>query len=184
MFPERWIRSRRDWIFAGLSVVTFAILDLLVLIGFEAALYILSALTGMLLGTLLAYPVSPPLRRATAGASPAWRGVAAFGTGLASIFAIVLSGLYVFDVPVFPSSNSGTSGALVFGVAIGFGGGLRRRLSPAATPTLEESLEENRADLRLMLVVAGAIAGLLASTFVIYILIQYVLSPLIRYLAA
>ena len=178
---ERWLQSRRDWVIVGLTVVAFAVLDLLVLMGYEAALYLLVILVGTLLGSLLAYLISIPLEQSFARFFGARRRVAAFWVGLASILSILALSSYVLGSPAIPSEGSRTTGALIFGLALGFGGGLRRRLAPAPKFTPEEERESRRAEVRLVFVVVGTAAALFAITYGTYLSVEYMVAPLIRY---
>lgn len=183
MMFERWIQNRRDWVIVGLSAALFAVLDLLVVLGYEAALYLLVILVGTLLGNFLAYLLSIPIKRPFSRLFGTRRRVAAFWVGLASILAILAFSSYILGAPAIPSEGFRISGALIFGLALGFGGRLRQSLTPASPATPEEYRETRRAEVRLILVVVGTAAALFAITFGVFLLIEYIVAPLIQYVA-
>jgi hypothetical protein len=184
MIFDRWLKTRQDWIFAVLVVLSFAVLGLLVVFGYGFALDILVLLIGWLAGMLLAYLISSPFGESFARRFGSWKGYVASAVGLISMFAIIfLLGPYLLGIPAIPSEDYGAPGAFVFGFALGFGSKLRRVLSPPPPTTLEEDQESARASLRLMLVIGGAVAGLFALAFTAFVLFEYVAAPLIRYVA-
>jgi len=183
MIFDRWLKTRENWIVAVLAVLSFGILDLLVVLGYGYAFDVLVLLIGFLAGMFLAHLISSPLSESFVRRFGAWKRIVATAVGLVSVLAIALIGSYMIGSPVLLSEEYGPPGAFVFGIALGFGSQLRRSLSPPYPTTPEEDQEANKADLRLMFVVAGTVAGLFALAFAAYVLFEYVAAPLIRYFA-
>ena len=182
---DRWLVTSRSRMTAALVVVWFAVLNGLVLLGYEGAVTLLAASVGFLAGTLLAYLGASPIRQSFARLFGAWRGAGALVLALALTLAIVLlGGAYLTGSPSLLVAESGPSEGLIYGLALGFGSSFRERLAPPLKGTPEEEREARKAGVRLLLVVCGAIAGVFALTFTAYLLIEYVVGPTIRLLAA
>ena len=160
-----------------------AVLAPLSLLGYWFASAFLVALIGMAVGEVFAYPAGHAFQRSFATRLGRWIGVAAFAVGLACIVAVVMAGSYLIGAPALTSQDGGMAPAFVFGLAIGFGGALRRGLAPLPWETLEGRAEARAAGGRVLVVDFGAVAGLFALFFIVYFLFERVAAPLIRYLA-
>jgi hypothetical protein len=179
MILDRWLRTKREWMAAAIVVPLLAVVAFFSLLGYETAAGLLVALGGCFIGTCLAYPIASSFRQRFASRFGSWRGPVASALGLASVITIIFSSSYVLDIPTLASEDHGISGVFVFGLAIGFGGALRQRL--ARTP--KEEREAREATVRLVFAVAGAAAALYILLFGVFVLIDYVAAPLIRYFA-
>ena len=179
-----WYVTRRSQIVFVSVVVWFAVLDVLVLLGYEGALALLVATVGFLAGHLLAGLAASPIKQRFARRFGAWRGTAALIFGLVLVVAILLLGTYLTGSSPFPSEEGEFSGTFVYGLALGFGSAFRQRLVPAPQGTPEENQEARRAEVRTLLVVGGAVSGLFALSFTAYVLIEYVISPAVRLFAS
>jgi hypothetical protein len=177
MILDRWLRTKQEWMAAAIVIPLLAVVAFFSLLGFEIAAGLLVALGGCFIGTCLAYPIASSSRQRFASRFGSWRGPVAFALGLASTITIIFLGSYILDIPALTIEEFGISEVFVFGLAIGFGGALRQRL--ARTP--EEEREAREAVVRLVLVVAAAALCILL--FVVFVLIDYVAVPLIRYFA-
>ena len=175
-----WYVTRRNQIVLASVVVWFAVLDVLVLLGYEGALALLGASVSFLAGHLLAGLAASPIKQRFARRFGAWGGTAALVFALALVLAILLLGTYLTGSLPLPSEEGGLSGMFVYGLALGFGSTFRRRLSPPPQGTPEENQEARRAEVRTLLVVGGAVAGLFALSFTTYVLIEYVIGPAVR----
>lgn len=175
-------RTRRGRAGYALGLVTFLVLDALALMGSELALELLVTLSGMLVGAGAAYAVTRPFRNRLA-VSGVWRIVGVF-VGLAFVFGIIFGGSALLGVPAFPTAESGNAGALIYGLAFGFGVSVPHGLGLSGYGGRPGAGEDARGDLRLAAVVLGAVAGLFVLLFAAFLVLEYVVAPLIRYLAA
>lgn len=176
-----WPRTRGAWTFAILALVTFFVLDVLALMGSDLAVKLLSTLAGMLLGMAVAYAVAYPFRKLfeTLGV---WRILGVF-LGLALVFGIIVGGSVLAGIPLFPTAEGGDVGALIYGLAFGFGLSVARALAPSRGPAAPaERGGLSRSELKFVCVIVGGVVSLFAAFFALFLLIEYVVTPLIRYL--
>jgi len=174
-----WPRTRRDWAVAVLTVSTFFLLDMLALMGSELAMKLLVSLTGMLMGGVLAYGACYPFRMRFAG-SGTGRLLGIF-LGLVLVFGIIYAGSALAGIPAFPTAKGGSAGMFIYGFVFGFGIFVPRSLG--LSPVWEAQPKGDRAELRGLAVMLGIATGLLAVSFALYVVIEYVAAPLIRYVA-
>lgn len=178
MIRRLWPRTRRDWTVAVLTVSTFFLLDVLALMGSDLATKLLVSLTGMLMGGVIAYGACYPFRMRFAGSGP-WRLLGIF-LCLALVFGIIYAGSALAGIPAFPTAEGGSAGMFIYGFAFGFGIFVPRSLGLSVW---EAQPGEEGAEVRLLAVMLGIAAGLLAVFFALYVVIEYVAAPLIRYFA-
>jgi len=174
-----WPRTRRAWALAVFGVLTFFVLDVLALRGSDLALDLLIFLSGMLAGAVAARLATYPLRR-MAGNPGIWRTVGLF-VGLASVFVIIFGGTALAGIPPYPTAEGGNAGTMIYGLALGFlvgvpGGLVRgagsREHRPSPVP-----------DLKVAAVILVTVAALFGLLFMLFLLLEYALVPLIRALA-
>ena len=157
-------------------VLTFLILNLLVLRGSDLALDLLICLSGALVGMGIAR-LAARLFGSVFGGSPVRRALGVF-VGLASLFGIVFAGTALAGIPPFPTAEGGNVGNLIYGFAFGFGLSATRSLGGA--DAMPEPRGSGRTELKAVVVVLGTVAALFALLFVLYLLLEYLLVPLIR----
>lgn len=162
-----------------LGVLTFFVLDLLVLRGSDLALDLLVFLSGMLAGLAAARLATLPFR-GMVGGSGIGRAVGLLA-GPAVVFAIIFGGTALAGIPPYPTAEGGNVGNLIYGVALGFLVGVPGGLVPAGPGDRRPT---SVSDLKVAAVVLGTVAGLFALLFMIFLLLEYALVPLIRALAA
>ena len=162
-----------------LGVLTFFALDLLALRGSDLALDLLIFLSGMLAGVTAARLATYPFRR-LAERSAIWRTVGLFA-GLAFVFVIIFGGTALAGIPPYPTAEGGNAGTMIHGLALGFLVGVPGGLAPVG---LEESRPSPGPDLKVAAVVLGTVVGLFGLLFMLLLLLEYALVPLIRALAA
>ena len=162
-----------------LGVLTFFALDLLALRGSDLALDLLIFLSGMLAGVTAARLATYPFRR-LAERSAIWRTVGLFA-GLAFVFVIIFGGTALAGIPPYPTAEGGNAGTMIHGLALGFLVGVPGGLAPVG---LEESRPSPGPDLKVAAVVLGTVVGLFGLLFMLFLLLEYALVPLIRALAA
>jgi hypothetical protein len=172
-------RTGRSWAFWVLAVLTFFALDLLALRGSDLALDLLIFLSGMLAGVVAARLAAYPFRRLAEG-SAIWRTVGLFA-GLAFVFVIVFGGTALAGIPPYPTAEGGNAGTAIHGLALGFLVGVPGGLAPAGSGELRPS---SAPDLKVAAVVLGTVVGLFGLLFMLFLLLEYALVPLIRALAA
>lgn len=175
-----WPRTWRGWSAYALSLGTLIVLNVLVVLGSDLALKLLITLVGMLVGAVVAYAITYPFRNMFA-VSGVWR-IAGNFVSLALVFGIIFGGSALIGIPAFPTAESGNAGTLIYGLTFGFGVSVPAALGLSRTP--EWRRDSRGAELRVLAVVLGTVAGLFALLFALYLLIEYVAVPLIRYLAA
>ena len=185
MIPNLRPRTRRGWVALVFGVVTFAILDVLALLGSEFATEFLIYLAGGLIGAVGALALTHPLREKLVS-SGGWR-LVGIALALASVFGVVFLGTRIADIPYFPTAEGGNVGTLIFGSALGVAVGFGQRLNTRKTidgPAGPIADTPQGSDFRVLAVVVGAVAALFAVFFVLYLLLEFVAAPLIRALAA
>ena len=171
-------RSRRSWAVAALGVLTFFALDLLALRGSDLALDLLIFLSGMLVGLAVARLATLPFRNRLSG-SGIGRTVGLFA-GLASVFLIIFGGTALAGIPPYPTTEGGNMGNMIYGLALGFLVGVPGGLVPAGS---EEPGPSSVPDLKVAVVILTTVAGLFGLLFMLFLLLEYALVPLIRNLA-
>ena len=157
-----------------LGALTFFILDVLALRGSDLALDLLIFLSGMLAGGAAARLTTYPFRRA--GGSGIWRTLGLFA-GLGSVFAIIFGGTALAGIPPYPTAEGGNVGNLIYGLALGFLVGVPGGLVPAESRTPRPLSVQ---DLKVAVVVLGTVVGLFGLLFMLFLLLEYALVPLIR----
>lgn len=174
--PWTWKR----WGLFALGLVTFFVLDVLALMGEDLATKLLVSLSGMVLGAAVAYAITRPLRRFVGAGI--WRTLGIF-LGLALTFVIVFAGSALAGIPAFPTAQSGNVGAMIYGLAFGFGITVPGGLGASNTLRSQGRLEAGGPELRTVVVVLGAVAGLFALLFALFVLVEYLVAPLIQHFA-
>ena len=172
-------RTRRSWAVAVLGVLTFFALDLLALRGSDLALDLLIFLSGMLAGLGAARLATLPFRNRL-GASGIGRTVGLFA-GLASVFLIIFGGTALAGIPPYPTAEGGDVGNMIYGLALGFLVGVPGGLVPAGSE--EPGPSSPAPDLKVVAVILTTVAGLFGLLFMLFLLLEYALVPLIRTLA-
>ena len=160
-----------------LGVLTFFVLDLLALWGSDLALDLLIFLSGMLAGAVAARLATYPFRRLAEGAG-IWRIVGLF-VGLASVFVIIFGGTALAGIPPYPTAEGGNAGTMIHGLALGFLVGV-----PGGLATSGERRSSSAPDLKVVAVILTTVAGLFGLLFMLFLLLEYALVPLIRTFAA
>jgi hypothetical protein len=171
-------RTRRSWAVAVAGVLTFLALDLLALRGSDLALDLLIFLSGMLAGLVAARLATYPFK-SRVGSSGIGRTVGLFA-GLASVFVIIFGGTALAGIPPYPTAEGGDVGNLIYGLALGFLVGVPGGLVPPGTEQLRPSTV---LDLRVAAVILTTVAGLFGLLFMLFLLLEFALVPLIRTLA-
>lgn len=166
-------RTRKGWVLFAFGLLTFFVLDVLALMGKDLATELLVSLSGMVLGATAAYAVARPFRRLVG--SGIWRILGIF-LGLAAAFVIIFAGSALAGIPAFPTAQSGNVGALIYGFAFGFGVFVPRGLGAS------EGWKARESNLRAVGVAVGVVAAFLALLFALFVLVEYLVAPLIRYL--
>ena len=161
------------------GVLTFFALDLLALWGSGLALDLLIFLSGMLVGLAAARLVTYPFR-SRLGGSGIGRTVGLLA-GLASVLLIIFGGTALAGIPPYPTAEGGNVGNMIYGVAFGFLVGVPGGLVPAGS---EDTRPSPAPDLRVAAVILTTVAGLFGLLFMLFLLLEYALVPLIRTLAA
>jgi hypothetical protein len=169
------------------GVVVFLVLDVLVVLGSELVLGLLVLLTDLVAGLVLAFLVTLPARRALERGGPA--NLFGFLVGLASMFVIVFLGTQTAGIPAYPTAEGGHLGTVIYGFAFGFGVTvcMLSLRSPVDSSVYRGAAVENgvgRVWLRASLVVAGVVVGLFGLLFFAFLLLEYVLGPVVRAFAA
>ncbi len=172
-------RTRRSWAVAAFGVLTFFALDLLALRGSDLALDLLVFLSGMLAGLAAVRLATYPFRRGVGGAGIG-RTIGLLA-GLASVFVIIFGGTALAGIPPYPTAEGGNAGNLIYGLALGFLVGVPGGLVP---PGAEQLRPSTALDLRVAAVILTTVAGLFGLLFMLFLLLEYALVPLIRTLAA
>ena len=172
-------RTRRSWAVAVAAVLTFFALDLLALRGSDLALDLLIFLSGMLAGLAAARLATYPFR-SRVGSSGIGRTVGLFA-GLASVFVIIFGGTALAGIPPYPTAEGGNVGNLIYGLALGFLVGVPGGLVPAGT---EQPRPSTAPDLRVAAVILTTVVGLFGLLFMLFLLLEFALVPLVRALAA
>ncbi len=171
-------RPRTWWGLYAFGLLTFFVLDVLALMGKDLATGLLVSLSGMVLGAAVAYAVARPFRRLVGVGI--WRIVGIF-LGLAATFVIVFAGSALAGIPAFPTAQSGSVGALIYGFAFGFGISVPGGLGYSGGLGASEGREVRGSNLRAVGVALGVVAALIALLFALFVLIEYLAAPLIRY---
>jgi hypothetical protein len=169
--------TRRGWTLYALGLLAFVALDVLALMGEELASKLLVSLSGMVIGGAAGYVASRPFRR-FAGV---WRTLGVF-VGLALTFAIVFAGSALAGIPAYPTAEGGNVGILIYGLAFGFGVSVPRGLGVSG-PFYGSRRDPRGSELKTSILVLGTVAGLFAVLFVSFVLLEYVVAPLIRHFA-
>ncbi len=172
-------RTRRSWALAILGVLTFFALDLLALRGSDLALDLLIFLSGMLAGLAAARLATYPFR-SRVGGTEIGRTVGLLA-GFVAVFVIIFGGTALAGIPPYPTAEGGNVGNLIYGLALGFLVGVPGGLAPAG---LEASRPSPGPDLKVAAVVLGTVVGVFGLLFMLFLLLEYALVPLIRALAA
>jgi hypothetical protein len=159
-----------------LGVLTFFLLDVLALRGSDLALDLLIFLSGMLGGVAAARLATYPFRRMVSGYG-IWRTVGLFA-GFASVFAIIFGGTALAGIPPYPTAEGGDAGTMIYGLAVGFLVGVPGGLAPAG-----ERRPSPVPDLKVAAVILGTVVALFGLLFMLFLLLEYALVPLIRALA-
>ena len=170
-------RTRRGWTLYAFGLLTFFVLDVLALMGKDLATELLVSLSGMVVGAAVAYLGARPFRRLVG--TGIWRIIGIF-LGLALTFVIIFAGSALAGIPAFPSAQGGNVGALIYGFALGFGVSVPSGLGFSEAPGRWEA---RGSEVRAVAVVLGVVAALFALLFVLFVLVEYLAAPLIRYLA-
>ncbi len=173
--PRTW----RGWGLYAFGLVTFFVLDVLALMGKDLATELLVSLSGVVLGGAVAYAVARPFRRLVG--TGIWRILGIF-LGLALTFVIIFAGSALAGTPAFPSARSGNVGAMIYGFALGFGISVPGGLGFSGTSEAPERREIRGSEFRTVVLVLGVVAALFALLFVLFVLVEYLAAPLIRYL--
>ncbi len=159
-----------------LGVLTFFALDLLALRGSDLALDLLVFLSGMLAGLAAARLATYPVRK-MAGDSGILRTVGLFA-GLAAVFVIIFGGTALAGIPPYPTAEGGNVGNMIYGLALGFLVGVPGGLAPPdAAPHPPDS------SIKVVVVILTTVIGLFGLLFMLFLLLEYALVPLIRALA-
>ena len=171
-------KTRRSWAVAVLGVLIFFALDLLALRGSDLALDLLIFLSGMLVGFIAARLVTLPFRNRLDG-SGIGRTIGLFA-GFASVFLIIFGGTALAGIPPYPTAEGGNVGNVIYGLALGFLVGVPGGLAPAGSEVPRPS---SAPDLKVVAVILATVAGLFGLLFMLFLLLEYALVPLIRTLA-
>lgn len=171
-----WPRTRRAWALAVLGVLTFFALDVLALRGSDLALDLLISLSGTLAGLIVARLATYPFRRT----GPGLRRTVGLFVGLASVFVIVFGGTALAGIPPFPTAEGGDAGTMIYGFALGFGIGVPGGLVPARS---RMPAPNPGAELKVVALIFGTVVALFGLLYVLSLLLEYALVPLIRALA-
>ena len=171
-------KTRRSWAVAALGVLIFFALDLLALWGSDLALDLLIFLSGMLVGFIAARLATLPFR-SRLGGSGIGRTIGLFA-GFASVFVIIFGGTALAGIPPYPTAEGGNVGNVIYGCALGFLVGVPGGLVPAGS---EVSRPSSAPDLKVVAVILTTVAGLFGLLFMLFLLLEYALVPLIRTLA-
>jgi hypothetical protein len=184
VIPNLKPRTRYGWALLILCVVTFAVLDVLALLGSAFATGLLIYLAGGLIGVALALALTYPIRNRLVS-SGNWR---LFGIVLAlvSVLGVIFGGTGLANIPYFPTAAGGNAGNLIFGLALGVGVGFVQRLNHKNTrgPARPIAAAPERPEYGVFIVVVGAVAALFAASFVLYVLLEFVVGPLVRAFAS
>ena len=183
MALDGWLKTWQDRVGAALIAAIAAVLIVLALMGYEIAFASLILLLGTLLGHVVVYWLSVPLRGRFARRFGAWTEAAALASGFVLGIALVLAGLLLVGLPSLSSDGGSSTGTLVYGLALGLPSGLRSALAPKPQPTPEEARQSRQAALRGSLILGGALVFLFSLISGLYLLLEYVAAPLIRYFA-
>ena len=173
-------RSWEGWGFFVFGLLTFFFLDVLALVGEDLATELLVALSGMVLGLAVAYAIARPIGRFVGAGI--WRTLGTF-FGLALTFGIVFGGSALAGIPAFPTAQSGNVGALIYSFALGFGVSVPIGLSASGPFHASGRREAGGSDLRTVVLVLGVVAGLFALLLALFVLVEYLVAPLIRHFA-
>jgi hypothetical protein len=177
-------RTRYGWTVLILGVATFAVLDVLALVGSAFATGLLIYLAGGLIGAAAALALTYPIRDRLVS-SGNWR---LFGIVLAllSVLGVIFGGTGLANIPYFPTAEGGNVGNLIFGLALGVCVGFGQRLNQKNTPGLARPIAgaPERPDYGILIVVVGAVAALFTVSLVLFVLLEYVAGPLIRAFAS
>ena len=169
------------------GVVLFLFLDVLVVLGSELALGLLVLLTGLVAGLALARLSTLPVRRTLERGGPG--NLFVFLAGLASMFVIVFLGTDAAGIPAYPTAEGGHLGTAIYGFAFGFGVAVCvASLRPPAVPSAYRGAAAKDGTsgilLRTSFVLVGVVVGLFGLLFVAFLLLEYVLAPLVRLFAS
>ena len=184
MIPNLRPSTRLGWALLIGGAVTFALLDVLALLGSEFATALLIYLAGGLIGAIAVLTLTYPIRDRLVS-SGGWR---LFGIVLAlvSVLGVIFGGTYLAEIPYFPTAQGGQAGNLVFGLAlgaiVGFGQRLNRRNTMGPARPIASTPEGPHYG--IFVVVVGAVVALFAASFVLYVLLEFVVGPLIRAFAS
>jgi hypothetical protein len=174
-----WPKTRRAGFLAAVCVVVFFVLNVLVLLGSELALDLLIFLSGMLAGFVAARLATYPFRRIVG--SGLGKTVGLF-VGMALVFVIIFGGTALAGIPPYPTAEGGNVGNMIYGLALGFlvgvPGGLVSAEARSYVPLPGSS------NLKIVAVILGTVAALFGLLFVLFLLLEYALVPLIRAFAA
>ncbi|MGH3147791.1 MAG: hypothetical protein ACRDTR_18510 [Rubrobacter sp.] len=176
----RWPRTWKGWGLFALGLVTFLILDVLALMGEDLATKLLVSLSGTVLGAVVAYAVTRPFRRFVGVG--VWRTLGIF-LGLALTFVIVFAGSALAGIPAFPTAQSGNVGAVIYGFAFGFGISVPGGLGASGPFGARGPRGTGNPELRTVVLVLGVVAGLFALLFALFVLVEYLVAPLIQQFA-
>ena len=173
-----WPKTRRARVLAAVCVLVFFALNVLVLSGSELALDLLIFLSGMLAGFIAARLATYPFRRLDG--SGIGRTVGLF-VGLAMVFVIIFGGTALAGIPPYPTAEGGNVGNMIYGFALGFLVGVPGGLVSAEA---KSHLPLPGSNFKIVAVILGTVAGLFGLLFVLFLLLEYALVPLIRAFAA
>ncbi len=174
--PKTW----RGWALYAFGLITFFVLDVLALMGKALATELLVSLSGVVLGAAVAYVVASPFRGLVG--TGIWRMLGVF-LGLALTFVIIFAGSALAGIPAFPTARSGNVGALIYGLALGFGISVPGALGVSGAPGASERRDARGSEFRTVVLALGVVAALFALLFVLFVLVEYLAAPLIRYFA-
>lgn len=184
MIPNLKPTTRYGWTLLIVGAVTFAVLDVLALLGSTFATGLLIYLAGGLIGVAAALVMTLPIRDRLVQ-SGNWR---LFGIVLAllCVLGVIFGGTALADIPYFPTAAGGNVGNLIFGLALGVGIGFGQRLNVKTTVGPRRPIAEvpQNSGYGVLFVVAGAVVALFAVSFVLYVLLEFVAGPLIRAFAS
>ena len=161
--------------------VAFLSLNLLVLRGSDLAFDLLVFLSGAFVGAAAAWLVARAFGSVFGGSVV--RKAVGVSVGVASAFVIVFAGTALAGIPAFPTAEGGNVGNLIYGLALGFGLSALRSLGGRPTELTWERRQPTRSELKVVGIVLGTVAALFVLLFAAFLLIEYVVVPLIRSLA-
>jgi hypothetical protein len=94
---------------------------------------------------------------------------------------IIFGGTALAGIPPYPTAEGGDVGNLIYGIALGFLVGVPGGLVPTE---LREPGLSPAPDLRVAAVILTTVVGLFGLLFMLFLLLEFAIVPLIRTLAA